>query len=92
MTWFGESWGAPINKYCGKSPTPVGELCCQCDKPIKDGDRGVLIPYISLNAVYAGMSVSESPVPFHYDCFLDTLGLGKLHSIEEALSEDESNA
>lgn len=43
IRWFGkESWKAPV---CDKNfhiDTPVGSKCLECNKPIKETDRGVV--------------------------------------------------
>jgi len=35
MTWFGASWGAPLNEECPRQATPAGELCLRCEEPIE---------------------------------------------------------
>jgi hypothetical protein len=52
MRWFGETWGAPVNEECEHAPTPVGEQCLECERVINDGQQGVLLPYMDVEAAY----------------------------------------
>jgi hypothetical protein len=45
--FFGESWGAPILDHARQSPTPIGELCYLCERPIEDSDQGFIRPLIT---------------------------------------------
>lgn len=53
MQYFGEPWDAPVcdpddEASVEQAPTPVGQQCFAhgCGEPIKEGDRGFLIPYM----------------------------------------------
>jgi hypothetical protein len=72
MKWFGESWEAPVNSYGEHVTAPVGELCFDCQKTIKEEDRGLVIPSLegTLNAP------QWKDRPWHYDCFMKNV-LGK---------------
>ncbi len=63
MKWFGSTWNAPINEMTDHAPVPVGEHCDGCSKPIKKGERGVIIPTLG----------EEDPVPYHLDCFMKSI-------------------
>lgn len=63
MKWFGQNWGAPIctNPHVG---TPVGTECYLCrDKPIAEGDRGVVLPF-------CGEPGDPPELAAHLRCFL----------------------
>jgi hypothetical protein len=66
MKWFGKSWGAPINEHCGFVPTPVGEICILCDKPILEGDSGFILPHFD----YPERFLERAN---HRRCFLETV-------------------
>lgn len=67
MYWFGESWGAPVCDESERVVTPRSS-CLGCREPIVQGDRGVVLPFIT------GEGVSELG-PYHLDCFTRALGL-----------------
>lgn len=46
--FFGERWDAPMVDDATQVPTPVGQLCLDCQEPILDGERGVVTPVITL--------------------------------------------
>lgn len=62
MRWFGESWGAPVNDDVPHAPTPAGEPCLFCAKPILEDDQGYLVP-----------GITDYEHPAHYDCMMDNL-------------------
>lgn len=62
--WFGESWYAPVCESARHRPTPVGDICPQCDKAIALGDQGMLIPFIPF------ISSAAKLLSWHLDCFL----------------------
>lgn len=79
--WFGESWGAPVNDPELHKETPVGEICPGCQKPIREGDVGMLIPNIGLaDAVKLGA--------YHRNCFLRLVGILDIIESVAALAED----
>lgn len=43
--WFGESWGAPINRVQQHLPTPENEDCAFCGEPIRPNDQGYIMPF-----------------------------------------------
>lgn len=69
--WFGDPWPtaelrAPVcENDADRVPTPVGRACLQCDRPVADGDRGVLIPH-----VFAKGPDGWEMRPQHLDCLL----------------------
>jgi hypothetical protein len=71
MKRFGESWGAPICDEQDGAPlveTPVGEKCVRCVQPIKEGDQGVILPFI-------GGPEGQGEIVYDLDCFLASLGI-----------------
>lgn len=67
MTWFGASWGAPINEICEHQQTPVGEVCTWCLDPIEPWAAGVVMTHWSAEEM--------SRQPKHLECFIrDTIG------------------
>ena len=68
MRWFGPSWGAVLNDECEETATPI-VLCCYCDAPIEEGDRGVTMPGAGFDPPY---TVAGDPprVAYHIDCLL----------------------
>lgn len=73
MKWFGESWHAPVCRPEAFAPTPIGETCCRCWKPIRFGERGLLVPHLEPTGFVER--------PWHLPCWLDELGLRR-ESIE----------
>lgn len=73
MNWFGKSWGAPICNDVEHVSTPVGERCHLCTKPITETDQGLLIPLSS--GVVGGQYAVGRLLPWHIDCFLDSVGI-----------------
>ena len=65
MKWFGESWGAPCCEAGQHVDTPTGEVCIECQRPIVDGDQGVILPYVSHRTPKGNIEVA-----YHIDCFL----------------------
>jgi hypothetical protein len=45
--FFGKRWDAPIVDNARYVPTPVGQVCYQCDRPIERGDQGFIRPLIT---------------------------------------------
>lgn len=64
MKWFGKSWGAPICDPDDHRPTPLGEECLYCKKPIGPDDIGLLIPHLDETA---------SIRPWHHACFMASI-------------------
>ena len=71
MKWFGEPWpradlrAAACEDDADRIPVPVGRDCLYCCcRPITEGDRGVMLPYLSINP--------EPPNdhPVHLECML----------------------
>jgi hypothetical protein len=54
--YFGVPWDAPLLDDARQVPTPVGELCLDCDELIEDGDRGLLM----------AADVTDPSVPWGY--------------------------
>ena len=68
MKWFGESWGAPVCEPEGHSAVPVGKLCGGCQEPIRDIDRGVILPFL-------GSETDDKEMAMHHFCLLRNLGI-----------------
>jgi hypothetical protein len=65
IRWFGQKWSAPVCRDAPEVPTPIGEPCFRCAKPFVEGDRGITIPHVSMDAV--------TPKPWHLDCYIKSL-------------------
>jgi hypothetical protein len=80
VKWFGKSWGAPLCQDAEHAPTPTGALCLGCDDEIRDGQKGLLIPFVSL---------TEPPSirPWHLECFLLSVGaIKEVHVLSHGFS------
>ena len=44
VTWFGESWGAEVNRLLPHVEAPDEQPCDYCGVVIEDDDRGVTLP------------------------------------------------
>lgn len=44
MLYFGEKWDAPNTDNADRASTPVGAECDVCQRKIRMGDQGFLIP------------------------------------------------
>ena len=64
VRWFGENWGAHINRLCRSALTPVGDACIHCEQPIAMGDQGILM--------WGGDD--QTRVPVHVDCLVMMVG------------------
>jgi len=51
MTWFGTSWGAPINDTCEQVAVPVGELCEWCEEPIRETESGIMLDSLGVDGI-----------------------------------------
>ena len=71
MRWFGPDWGAPVNKDCSEVEAPLDRTCLHCTKPIEEGQRGLLLPF-------AGGPDDPSDVPYHIDCFAESVGIAPI--------------
>ena len=70
MKWFGETWHAPVNDICERTPYPLDTVCGHCGNPILNTDRDLLMPYLAPDEV-------TDQLAFHIDCFLDMIGIGR---------------
>ena len=68
MKHFGDWGNAPVTFYSERVPTPVGELCLFCDKPIEEGDAGMIAPFFD-----EGEEWKERA--HHRKCFLESIFL-----------------
>lgn len=66
MKWFGESWGAPVNKTNDQVDPPLGLFCAVCSDSIKKGERGLLLPF-------SGGPDDPPDLPYHLKCFLGSV-------------------
>jgi hypothetical protein len=64
---FGGPWDAPIDDGAQFVETPVGEPCLDCDKPIREGDQGLIMP--SMYLAKEGQPASR-PAAVHRACHL----------------------
>ena len=71
MRWFGADWGAPVCDADTHAPTPVGEPCVPCGKPIMAGDRGFLIPQSS--TTWGETHVMIEYRPWHLACMMESV-------------------
>lgn len=73
MQWFGESWGAPVCILTEHVDTPLGKVCVDCEKEIRPGDSGFVVPYLR------PPQGRFTEAYYHRDCFLGNLGIGRGH-------------
>lgn len=64
-TWFGESWGAPVND-CEHVQTPVGKVCGTCGEPIGTDSNGIIVPHL-------GPPEDDPTAAFHIECFVKSI-------------------
>lgn len=67
--WFGQSWGAPCCEPEEHVPTPIGRPCLRCREPIREGDQGLVQPYVR----DCDGQWTASVEPLHIDCFLRSI-------------------
>jgi hypothetical protein len=84
MRYFGVPYPsgtpAPVYEEAEQVPTPVSEVCPQCELPIRAGDNGFIVPF------WSGGEASEQA--WHRRCWnLATLGPGLVYQIEEENNE-----
>lgn len=63
---FGGRWDAPSCEWLEPVATPVGQRCLECEEPILDGERGVIMPFVYTRN---GEPVSAWE-PMHLECYL----------------------
>lgn len=68
MKWFGKAYGAPYERDCEHTRTPVGQPCARCDEAIADGDSGMMVPHLG-----------EGLRPYHYECHMRSIIGGANH-------------
>jgi hypothetical protein len=68
MKWFGENWGAPVCEPNDHVTTPVGKLCGGCREPLRENDRGVIMPFL-------GSETDDKEMAMHLRCFGRNLGI-----------------
>lgn len=67
-TYFGEPWDAPITDDPAQQvPTPVGEPCTHCDMAVVEGEQGLMMLHIGLDA--DGKTYGRVR-PVHRECHL----------------------
>jgi hypothetical protein len=69
MTWFGESWNAPLNEVCNHQDTPAGMPCLYCEELIEPWASGVM------QSAYQVSGWSRRPL--HLECFI-RMGIGSV--------------
>lgn len=71
--WFGKSWGAACCEVEAHAPTPIGRPCMQCREPIREGDQGLVHPYVRDWKHEPDGDIRFTMEPVHLDCFLRTI-------------------
>jgi hypothetical protein len=71
--YFGERWDAPRVDDATQIETPIGQKCLYCTESIKDGDRGLLMPWADVD--------SSGIAPVHMECDL-RMGVGDVAHLE----------
>lgn len=61
--WWGDPWGAPVNRPSEKTITPVGEKCEDCGQEIEQGQNG----HTMLGLTKEG---DTTMVHYHHWCFM----------------------
>lgn len=69
MKWFGPTWNAPVCVAMEHTDVPVGQLCVECGKPIRENEQGYMVPALHDAATEF---VDE---PWHRVCLMKSLGL-----------------
>lgn len=88
MRWFGKSWGAPICDVADHAPTPTGQPCAYCKRPIAEGDHGSLVPHVDqvFDPILAeGARVLVFERPWHLDCLLRSVGVAQPERVVHVL-------
>ncbi|GIH95367.1 hypothetical protein ACFFMN_23725 [Planobispora siamensis] len=74
MLWFGPPWPPEICYDDGerlavdrRTSVPAGTLCADCDTPIGDGDRGVVMPHL-VGLPPPGGAVTTRAAYIHIEC------------------------
>lgn len=68
--WFGQSWGAPCCEPEDHVPTPIGRPCMRCREPIREGDQGLISPYVRDWKREPDGDIRVTIEPHHLDCWL----------------------
>ncbi len=76
--YFGEWWDVPAMESARLADTPVGALCRFCDVKIVEGDQGVFMVHVDLDAEG---NPSASAGPWHRECQLRSV-LGSVDHLE----------
>jgi hypothetical protein len=77
MRWFGEPWPSPDLRAAAceddalRVPLPDGQTCPMCDKPVVQGDQGLVIPHIFMSGI---LQVTEIRY-IHLSCLLLSIGM-----------------
>lgn len=71
LQYFGEAWPSGVCDDGEQAPTPVGELCFECQEPVREGDRG---QFLTVDG--------PRPVPVHRECQL-RVALGGIGHLED---------
>lgn len=70
MRWFGERWAALVCFEEEHQDTPTNSRCDYCTSPIKQNDRGIVVP------TNWTRNRAERLV-YHLGCFVEMLGADK---------------
>lgn len=68
LSWFGESWGAPVCIQAPQTAVPEGTRCASCREPIRVGESGLRVPH---HSAHRGVKMDS----YHRHCFGVMLGL-----------------
>lgn len=67
LRWWGPvAWDSPLCQDAPRVPIPIGRLCAYCHTRIESHHSGVSVPDVD-SGIY---------VPWHLECFRDTIGTG----------------
>lgn len=63
LTWFGPSWGSPLNNEFPGVPAPLGHHCGHCHEVIGPDESGIIMQSV-------GVSSHVLTIPYHLECHL----------------------
>lgn len=85
VQWFGESWGAPVNKTARHALTPVGQPCMRCGIPIRRDDRGLLVVHCTETSLTGRVDAVRRP--WHHHCFVTHMTPMVIHRLHFGLPD-----
>lgn len=87
VLWFGSSWNAPICDPEFETDVPVGTKCMECEKVIKETDRGVVTscsPSIWGHWELEAEGRNRYVCSYHLSCFLAIVTGGQIEGTRVA--------